>query len=170
MEIKAYVTNLGLYNAGYLVGEWVTFPIDEDEMQELMERIKIDEFHEEMFITDYETDLDIKISEYTSISELNRIAETFDALTDSDAEIVEALMNDGCTLEQAIDKKDNCIIHYGCEDMADVAERDLDDSGVLDSLPKELRYYFDFEALGRDMESSGTYYFTSSGNCIEVCY
>ena len=30
--LKGFITNLGKYNEGELVGEWVTFPIDEDEL------------------------------------------------------------------------------------------------------------------------------------------
>ena len=97
--IKAYVTNLGLYNEGYLVGEWVTFPIDEDEQLELFDRIKIDETHEEIFITDYETDICLKIGEYTSIDELNEIAEQVEDLDDYEEEIVPEVItekfNDG---------------------------------------------------------------------------
>lgn len=59
-NFEAFVTNLGKYNEGALVGEWVKFPITEDELKEVFERIGIgskDEFghvYEEWFITDYE--------------------------------------------------------------------------------------------------------------------
>ena len=36
MEIKGFITNLGKYNEGQLVGEWVTFPIDDDELAEVL--------------------------------------------------------------------------------------------------------------------------------------
>ena len=32
-ELKAYVTNLGKYNEGELVGEWISFPVSADEMK-----------------------------------------------------------------------------------------------------------------------------------------
>ena len=59
-DFEAFVTNLGKYNEGMLVGEWVKFPTTEEEMQKVFERIGIgkqDEFgqpYEEWFITDYE--------------------------------------------------------------------------------------------------------------------
>ena len=31
--LKAFVTNLGKYNEGDLVGKWVEFPIDEDDFE-----------------------------------------------------------------------------------------------------------------------------------------
>lgn len=51
---EAFVTNLGKYNEGYLVGEWVKFPITNEEMQEVFKRIGINRRYEEWFITDYE--------------------------------------------------------------------------------------------------------------------
>lgn len=33
---EAFITNLGKYNEGYLVGEWVKFPITNEEMQEVL--------------------------------------------------------------------------------------------------------------------------------------
>lgn len=46
-SFQAFVTNLGKYNEGELVGEWVKFPTTEEEMQKVFERIGIgskDEF------------------------------------------------------------------------------------------------------------------------------
>lgn len=59
-NFEAFVTNLGKYNEGMLVGEWVKLPTTEEEMQKVFERIGIgkqDEFgqpYEEWFITDYD--------------------------------------------------------------------------------------------------------------------
>ncbi len=40
-SFEAFVTNLGKYNEGELVGEWVHFPTTEEEMNEVFERIGI---------------------------------------------------------------------------------------------------------------------------------
>ena len=40
-SFEAFVTNLGKYNEGELVGEWVHFPTTEEEMKEVFERIGI---------------------------------------------------------------------------------------------------------------------------------
>ena len=37
----AFITNLGKYNEGDLVGEWVKFPTTPEEMQKVFERIGI---------------------------------------------------------------------------------------------------------------------------------
>ena len=41
LYFRAYITNLGKYNEGELVGEWVDFPIDEDEFNDILTRIEI---------------------------------------------------------------------------------------------------------------------------------
>ena len=51
--INAYVTNLGRYNEGCLVGESLALPANTEEVQALFERIGIDgKRNEEYFITD----------------------------------------------------------------------------------------------------------------------
>ena len=37
----AFITNLGKYNEGELIGEWVGFPVTPEEMQEVFKRIGI---------------------------------------------------------------------------------------------------------------------------------
>ena len=60
----AFITNLGKYNEGELVGEWVKFPTTAEEMKKVFERIGIgqkDDFgnpYEEWFITDYDCYVD----------------------------------------------------------------------------------------------------------------
>ena len=38
---EAFITNLGKYNEGFLVGEWVQFPVTNEEMQAVFKRIGI---------------------------------------------------------------------------------------------------------------------------------
>ena len=33
-DMRVYIANLGKYNEGYLVGDWFSFPIDEEEVAE----------------------------------------------------------------------------------------------------------------------------------------
>lgn len=51
---EAFITNLGKYNEGFLVGEWVKFPVTNEEMQAVFRRIGIGRRYEEWFITDYD--------------------------------------------------------------------------------------------------------------------
>ena len=82
---EAFITNLGKYNEGALIGEWVKFPATSEEIQKAFEKIGIgtnDEFgnvYEEWFITDYNCNLDalvknINFGEYENLDELNYLA------------------------------------------------------------------------------------------------
>lgn len=56
--LNIYITNLGKYNEGELIGEWAELPVNEEELQEILNRIGINEEYEEYFITDFETDIE----------------------------------------------------------------------------------------------------------------
>ena len=100
MELTAFVTNLGKYNEGELVGKWVTFPIDEEEERELMKDIGCayededgewhNEYYEEYFITDYDCDFDARsLGEYISIEQLNDIAERIEKFDEDLFEVIQ---------------------------------------------------------------------------------
>ena len=74
---EAFITNLGKYNEGFLVGEWMKFPVTNEEMQEVFRRIGIGRRYEEWFITDYDcpdTAIGKVLGEYESLSELSSVA------------------------------------------------------------------------------------------------
>ena len=120
--LNIFITNLGKYNEGELVGEWVKLPVLEEELEAVFERIGINEEYEEHFITDYETDITgLKVGEYDSIEDLNELAETLEDLDEYEREIVEAMISEGYDLEEALEKKDDCMIYHDCNDMTDVA-------------------------------------------------
>ena len=74
-RMSIYLTNLGKYVEGCLIGQWVQLPIPQERLQEVLTQIGIGDGHEEYFITDSETDiLDISIDEYASLSDLNKLA------------------------------------------------------------------------------------------------
>ncbi len=59
--LNVYITDLSAYNSGYLVGEWVSLPINEDDLHDKVREILTngaslcgEEEHEESFITDWE--------------------------------------------------------------------------------------------------------------------
>lgn len=167
--IRAFITNLGKYNEGMLIGEWVNFPASDEELEAVLERIGINEDYEEYFITDYECNIDgVEIGEYTSLEEVNEMAETLEDIDEYDIEVIEALLSEGYSLEDAIDTKDDCMVWSNCYNMTDVAEQYCEECGILDSIPENLRYYFDYEAFGRDMRYEGHFVFTSNGNCVQI--
>ena len=126
-DFEAFVTNLGKYNEGMLVGEWVKLPTTEEEMQKVFERIGIgkqDEFgqpYEEWFITDYECPIygvQKMLGEYESLDKLNYLAALIDELSLSDQEKLVAIMESGCDEVSDIDDLINLTFNLDCYDIA----------------------------------------------------
>ena len=161
----AFITNLGKYNEGSLVGEWVKFPTTAEELQKVFERIGIgskDDFgqpYEEWFITDYDCYVDglyDKLGEYENLDELNYLASKLDEMSQGEYEQFQAAMEIGDhsgSLQEIINLTEN----LDCYDIyPDI--RDHDDLGryyieELDAMqvPEHLRNYIDYEAYGRDV-------------------
>lgn len=169
--MRIYLTNLGKYNEGELVGEWVDLPIEKENLQEVFKRIGIDrKQYEEYFITDYECDF-YEIGEYESISTLNEIAEKLDNLDDEQEQVVKVLMSEcGYDLDDAIEKAESgdYRIYSNCDNMTDVAYIVIEECGYLDNAPEFLSRYFDYEAYGRDLGIEGSFHFLDNGDCIEI--
>lgn len=173
-EMKIALTNLGKYNEGILDYVWLDLPATEEEIEEAFKKIGVgpepDEngnYYEEFFITDYECEF-YEVGEYESLEALNEIAETLDDLDDYDKEIVKALLNEGYTLEDAIDAAPDCIVYADCDDMADVAYR-MYEEGLLGEIPDHLINYIDWEAYGRDLSYDGHWIATNDGYIEVIC-
>src|SRR5699024_8512847 len=160
-DMRVYVTNLGKYNEGELVGEWFDYPFSEEHISEV---IGLDSNYEEYFITDYE--LPFHINEYISINELNKKCEMVEEIMGTPLyndmkEIIEMWFDD---VEDLVDNQDDVIVYSDCSNMAEVAESILEDTGELDSLSGRLAYYFDYEKFGRDLEIEEN--FLIGKNCV----
>lgn len=156
IEIKIYVANLGKYNEGELVGEWFTLPAD---IEEIEEAIGINEEYEEMAIHDYEAPF--KIHEYDNINDLNGIAEEIDSLESYQLDDLEIILESGrFGIEEALEKlhSGDYRIYRNCDNMGDVAEQWLDETGGLHGVPDHLRNYIDFQSYGEDMETNGDFH------------
>ena len=168
--INIFITNLGKYNEGELIGEWVTLPISEEELKKVCERIGINEDYEEYFITDYECDF-MKIGEYESISSLNEIAEKISELDEKEKKVAKALISEcSYTIDEAIEKVNNgdYIIYYDCNDITDVAYQVVEECGYLNDVPDTVTRYFDYESFGSDLGIEGTFIFTDDNEAIKV--
>ena len=173
----AFITNLGKYNEGELVGEWVKFPTTAEEMKEVFKRIGIgqrDDFgqpYEEWFITDYDCYVDglySKLGEYESLDELNYLASKLDEMSESEYAQFQAgmEMGDHCgSLQEIINLTENldCYeIYPNIEDYDDLGRYYIEELDVM-QVPEHLQNYIDYEAYGRDvaLEENGT--FTDQG-------
>lgn len=168
--MNIYLTNLGKYNEGELIGEWVQLPISNEDLQKVFERIGINKEYEEYFITDYECDF-YEIGEYESISTLNEIAEKIDNLDEEQEQVVKVLMSEcGYDLNDAIEKAESgdYRIYTDCNDMTDVAYAVVEECDYLRNVPETVARYFDYEAFGRDLGIEGSFHFLDNGDCIEI--
>lgn len=160
--IKGFITNLGKYNEGVLMGEWITFPIDEEDLEAVLERIGINEEYEEVFFTDWESDFDLNFGEYENIENVNDLAERLEALDKHDLEKLEAIMEaTGDSLEEALEEMDDAIFYPGYT-LEEVAEEIVNDLYFTKDTPEILTRYFDYEAFARDLSLDG-YTETNSG-------
>ena len=160
MEMQVYISNLGKYNEGELVGSWFHPPID---MEEVKTKIGLIDQYEEYAIYDYE--LPFEVGEYTPISEINRLCSLVEEIEDTPIykEIHEIQSMWFSSLEELIEHKDDIICHSDCESMEDVAAYYVEETGQLGEIPSNLRNYIDYHALGRDMEIEGNFLVTSNG-------
>ncbi len=168
-RLKIFLTNLGKYNEGCLMGEWVKLPVPEDKLEAVKHRIGIKERYEEYFITDYESSLlNLHISEYASISELNQFAEKVEGLTDYDYEKLSAVleMESGMSIAEIIaliDELDNFDLLPDVHDDEALGEYYADCGCIFANVPDHIQRYFDYEAYGRDIRLEGCGAFTSYG-------
>lgn len=173
----AFITNLGKYNEGELVGEWVKFPTTAEELKEVFKRIGIgqkDDFgqpYEEWFITDYDCYVDglySKLGEYESLDELNYLASKLDEMSESEYAQFQAgmEMGDHCgSLQGIINLTENldCYeVYPNIHDYDDLGRYYIEELDVM-QVPEHLQNYIDYEAYGRDvaLEENGT--FTDQG-------
>ena len=152
MTLRAFITNLSKYNDGELVGQWVDFPCDEDEFDEVLEEIGIDEYHEEWFVTDYECDLGEvaqELGEYVSFDELNETAEALEEW-DSVEGLGEAVV-EIWGFDTLLNSTPDDYLYFEANDDEDIGYYYAEEFGILDEVPANLRNYFDYEAYGRDI-------------------
>ena len=155
-DYRVYIANLGKYNEGELVGAWFTFPISEDEVAE---KIGLNEHYEEYAIHDYE--FPVKISEFTSIGELNEMYSMIEEMEDYIIETLDELIFRYGDLETVYEHHDD-IIFWAHGDMEDIAE-EMVEMGYYGQVPYRLQYYIDYSAIARDLEINGTYIKISDG-------
>ena len=169
----AFITNLGKYNEGALVGEWVKFPTTAEELKKVFERIGIgakDDFgqtYEEWFITDYDCYVDglyDLLGEYVNLDELNYLASKLDDMSQDEYERFQAAMEIGDhtgSIQELINLTENldCYdIYPDIHDHDDLGRYYIEELDAM-QVPEHLRNYIDYEAYGRDiaLEESGQF-------------
>ena len=186
----AFITNLGKYNEGELVGEWVKFPTTAEELKQVFDRIGIgqkDDFgqpYEEWFITDYDCYVGAlydKLGEYENLDELNYLASKLGEMGQGEYAQFQAAMevgNHSGSLQEIINLTDNpdCYDLYpSIQDYDDLGRYYIEELDAM-QVPEHLRNYIDYEAYGRDvaMDESGDFtdlgYVRDTGNSFHEYY
>ena len=178
--LNVWIGNLGKYNEGELVGAWLSLPVTDKELENfLREKVglqltqkEVDESlakngicYEEYMINDYETDLPIKVSEYSNLNMLNLLAKASERVTNMEA--VEAYIE--CENTDDIEEIINIMLQedripyytYGIENdtlskEAKYGMQKAEMMGLTELLQKHnIENYFDYEAYGNEDDLSG---------------
>lgn len=164
-EVKIYVGTYAKYNDGSIFGKWLTLG-DYDNLEEFYaecKKLHADEEDAEFMFQDYETHDILKgfISEYGINSDIFEIAEMLEG---KDIEMLEAYFSLGydITEENIQDAEDKFFGYYN--NATDFAEDYAEQTCMLNEIPENIRYYFDFEKFGRDLshdfqEFNGYYFY-----------
>lgn len=176
--IRIYVANLGKYNEGELVGSWISLPIDEDELNEILEKevgLTLDSHeaflrgqagervYEEWAIHDWESEFFSDISEWASISQLNEKAEIIDGWNDYEKRTMLAAIEEFGD-EAWLYDADDFVLYDEIESDEDMGHWWAHDSGCydLDSM-SELADFIDYEKFGNYIANGMTGGYTKYG-------
>ena len=158
--LNLFVNTWGNYNVnGADGGQWITLPMEEEELQEVLENIAalMKDEDPEWFINDYEWTIEMELGdvhEMDSITEWNERCQEADNLEEWEAEeIAAAIEAYGYTFAEALDRQQRgCFIFYPGQDLEEVAEELINECY---DLPEFALRYFDYEAFARDLSFDG---------------
>lgn len=176
--INGFITNLGKYNEGYLVGEWIHFPMTAEQLRDALKRIGIgscDDFgcpYEEYFISDWDTSVPYDFGEYENLEEVNYLAGLLEGMQDYDMKTLWAACEydsprDVAGLINICESLDNAYILR-----SDVtSDEELGYAIVSEfciEIPDHLEPYFNYEKYGRHYRLETCSEFTSEGFLEQV--
>ena len=155
---RVYLADLAAYNNGHLHGVWVD-ATDSTDIQaaadKLIESSPV-EGAEEVVVHDYDGFGSVIASRLGETGDWDKVAEIAELIADKGLELVEAVMGQGVTGDDADSIKDYIDENYQgvYKNLEDYAYRFHEDMG---DLPKDEWFanYIDWEAVGRDLELGG---------------
>lgn len=161
--LNIFVNTWGNYNVnGADGGEWITLPMEADELEERLEEIakNIGDDDPEWAIHDYEWTVELELGEVhetNSIMEWNERCYEADGLDEYDAkEIAAAMEAFGCTFASALEQQQRgCFTFYPDQDLDDVAHSIVEECYFTKDTPAIFQNYFDYEAFARDLGFEG---------------
>ena len=174
MRMEIFLTNLGKYVEGCLVGQWVKLPVPEDKLESVLKEIGINDEYEEYFITDYETSfhgLRDVLGEYESIEMLNELAEMLESLSSADEDKLGAVLEtesyrNATDIKELVERLDEFDLITDINDDDDLGRYMIDECCCLD-VPEHLQNYIDYESYGRDVRLESNITYTSYGCLLD---
>lgn len=164
--LNVYVANLGKYNEGELVGDWISLPVEEEELDKfLAEKVGLEldpqkafekglrgePVYEEYAIHDYESDF-FKVDEYEDLHKLNERAAALASMNAYGLKCYEAAFEVFGSEVEEFDIDDIVLIE-DVHSNYDLGYYWAVDSGCYDIDDKSpLARYFDYESFGRDID------------------
>lgn len=172
--LKVFVNTWGNYNEnGADGGEWITLPMDEDELEEKLVAIAeaMGDQDPEWAIHDYEWEFDIdfgEVHEMDSIVKWNELCDNLESLNKYELnEIAAAIEAFGFDLETAMEQQQlGRFLFYPDQTLSDVAYCLVEELYITKDTPEIFSRYFDYEAFARDLGFDG-YCETSYGVICE---
>jgi len=161
--LNIYLNTWGNYNEnGADGGEWITLPMDADELTETMDRVAaaMGDNDPEWFVNDYEWTTEIEpreIGEMENITELNEWIDELSSMDEWDQKEIAAAMEAwGYSFAEAMDKQQRgCFTFYADIDLQELAYELADEEIACytadGKAPSFLTRYFDYEAFARDL-------------------
>ncbi|WP_343363324.1 antirestriction protein ArdA [Listeria seeligeri] len=169
-NLNIYLTNLGKYNEGELIGEWLSLPIEIETLKEVLEKIEIGEEYEEYFVADYESSVGLKLGEFESLDELNYLAHKLGDMDSFELDKYEKILE--IESVTSIAEYINLTENMDCYDVLPNIESKYElgqyvmeefNGDILEQLGR-FSSYFDYEQYGHDIDIEW------SGNFINGSY
>lgn len=160
--LKVWISNLGKYNEGFLVGKWLELPCDDIEAE--LKSIGVSNepdangnYYEEYHICDYETNVQgLTVDRYDSLTELNELAERLAEIENNNdldcfSAILEAYGLGRFKEALEIYNRGN-YIYLGDVEAGDYGREMLFSCADIPKwLESDLDNYFDFKAYGESL-------------------
>ncbi len=169
--LNVAVTNLGKYNEGELVFEWLKLPATYEEIERCFSQIGLNDVYEEYFITDYESDVGLKCYEYSNLEYLNEKIEELEDATKGDYDKLEAVIErdyTGSNFEELIETMQSDEVDFYKGWTAEEYEKDFIEECYDLSFMKDgwLSQYIsiDYEAMA---DENPELYETSNGVLVD---
>ena len=162
--LNIYINTWGNYNEnGCDDGEWITLPMDADELEEKLNQVAetMGDFDPEWFINDYEWTGDVsvrEIGEHENVYELNEYIQKLDYMDEWEQKTFCAAVEVFGEIDP--DDLDEFQLYEDIENDYDLGYYWVNDSGCYDLKNMgTLASYIDYESFGRDirLESDGDF-------------